>query len=48
MRKHDVLRRGGVKYVIIDFGSSRESIRPFARGVMPGFADEPVFTLAGK
>jgi hypothetical protein len=34
------LRRGGVEYVIINFGGSRENIRRFAREIMPAFADE--------
>jgi alkanesulfonate monooxygenase SsuD/methylene tetrahydromethanopterin reductase-like flavin-dependent oxidoreductase (luciferase family) len=41
MRKLDALRRGGVEYVIINFGGSRENIRRFARDIMPVFADEP-------
>jgi alkanesulfonate monooxygenase SsuD/methylene tetrahydromethanopterin reductase-like flavin-dependent oxidoreductase (luciferase family) len=48
MRKLDALRRGGVEYVIINFGGSRENIRRFAREIMPVFADEPAFALAGK
>ena len=32
---------GGVEYVIINFGGSREHIRRFAREIMPAFADEP-------
>jgi len=34
--------------VIINFGGSRENIRRFAREIMPAFADEPAFALAGK
>jgi alkanesulfonate monooxygenase SsuD/methylene tetrahydromethanopterin reductase-like flavin-dependent oxidoreductase (luciferase family) len=41
MRKLDSLRRGGVEYVIINFGGSRENIRRFARDIMPAFADAP-------
>ena len=41
MRKLDALRRGGVEYVIINFGGSRENIRRFARDIMPAFADAP-------
>jgi alkanesulfonate monooxygenase SsuD/methylene tetrahydromethanopterin reductase-like flavin-dependent oxidoreductase (luciferase family) len=40
------LRRGGVEYVIINFGGSRENIRRFAREVMPVFADAPVAAAA--
>ena len=32
------LRAGGVEYVIINFGGSRENIRRFAREIMPAFA----------
>jgi alkanesulfonate monooxygenase SsuD/methylene tetrahydromethanopterin reductase-like flavin-dependent oxidoreductase (luciferase family) len=48
MRKLEKLRAGGVEYVIINFGGSRENIRRFAREIMPAFADEPAFALAGK
>jgi alkanesulfonate monooxygenase SsuD/methylene tetrahydromethanopterin reductase-like flavin-dependent oxidoreductase (luciferase family) len=48
MRKLERLRMGGVEYVIINFGGSRENIRRFARDIMPAFADEPAFALAGK
>jgi alkanesulfonate monooxygenase SsuD/methylene tetrahydromethanopterin reductase-like flavin-dependent oxidoreductase (luciferase family) len=48
MRKLDALRQGGVEYVIINFGGSRENIRRFARDIMPAFADQPAFALAGK
>jgi alkanesulfonate monooxygenase SsuD/methylene tetrahydromethanopterin reductase-like flavin-dependent oxidoreductase (luciferase family) len=41
MRKLDALRQGGVEYVIINFGGSRENIRRFARDIMPAFAAEP-------
>ena len=41
MRKLERLRAGGVEYVIINFGGSRENIRRFAREIMPAFADEP-------
>ncbi len=47
-RKLEALRQGGVEYVIINFGGSRENIRRFAREVMPAFADQPAFALAGK
>lgn len=48
MRKLEALREGGVEYVIINFGGSRENIRRFARDIMPAFTDEPAFALAGK
>jgi alkanesulfonate monooxygenase SsuD/methylene tetrahydromethanopterin reductase-like flavin-dependent oxidoreductase (luciferase family) len=48
MRKLERLRDGGVEYVIINFGGSRENIRRFARDIMPAFSDEPAFALAGK
>ena len=48
MRKLEALRAGGVEYVIINFGGSRENIRRFAREIMPAFSDEPAFALAGK
>jgi alkanesulfonate monooxygenase SsuD/methylene tetrahydromethanopterin reductase-like flavin-dependent oxidoreductase (luciferase family) len=49
MRKLEELRAGGVEYVIINFGGSRENIRRFAREIMPAFADEPAaLALAGK
>jgi alkanesulfonate monooxygenase SsuD/methylene tetrahydromethanopterin reductase-like flavin-dependent oxidoreductase (luciferase family) len=48
MRKLDKLRAGGVEYVIINFGGSRENIRRFAREIMPAFADETALALAGK
>ena len=41
MRKLQTLRSGGVEYVIINFGGSRENIRRFAREMMPAFAVEP-------
>src|SRR6266478_8517569 len=40
MRKLDALRQGGVEYVIINFGGSRENVRRFARDIMPTFAGE--------
>jgi len=43
------LRRGGVEYIIINFGGSREQIRRFARDIMPAFAGEsPMQVLAAK
>jgi alkanesulfonate monooxygenase SsuD/methylene tetrahydromethanopterin reductase-like flavin-dependent oxidoreductase (luciferase family) len=41
MRKLERLQKGGVDYVIINFGGSREQIRRFARDIMPAFAGEP-------
>jgi alkanesulfonate monooxygenase SsuD/methylene tetrahydromethanopterin reductase-like flavin-dependent oxidoreductase (luciferase family) len=46
--KLERLRAGGVEYVIINFGGSRENIRRFAREIMPAFSDEPAYALAGK
>jgi len=34
------LQKGGVEYIIINFGGSREQIRRFARDIMPAFAGE--------
>jgi alkanesulfonate monooxygenase SsuD/methylene tetrahydromethanopterin reductase-like flavin-dependent oxidoreductase (luciferase family) len=49
VRKLEKLRDGGVEYVIINFGGSRENIRRFARDIMPAFAGEPqVDILAAK
>jgi alkanesulfonate monooxygenase SsuD/methylene tetrahydromethanopterin reductase-like flavin-dependent oxidoreductase (luciferase family) len=48
MRKLEKLQKGGVEYVIINFGGSRENIRRFARDIMPAFADQSAFALAGK
>src|ERR1700737_2766040 len=49
MRKLDALRQGGVEYVIINFGGSRDNIRRFARDIMPAFADGPQpLALAGQ
>ena len=48
MRKLERLRKGGVEYVIINFGGSRDNIRRFARDIMPAFTDQPAFALAGK
>jgi alkanesulfonate monooxygenase SsuD/methylene tetrahydromethanopterin reductase-like flavin-dependent oxidoreductase (luciferase family) len=45
--KLDALRKGGVQYVIINFGGSRENIRRFAREIMPAFAGEDALALAG-
>src|ERR1700739_5013060 len=46
VRKLETLRSGGVEYVIINFGGSRENIRRFAREIMPAFSDEPAFALS--
>jgi len=48
MRKLERLRAGGIEYVIINFGGSRENIRRFAREIMPAFSDEPALAFAGK
>src|SRR4029077_17317948 len=48
MHKLERLQKGGVEYVIINFGGSREQIRRFARDIMPAFADEPALALAGQ
>ena len=45
--KLERLRKGGVEYVIINFGGSRENIRRFAREIMPAFTDTPALALAG-
>ncbi|HEX3862618.1 MAG TPA: LLM class flavin-dependent oxidoreductase [Stellaceae bacterium] len=47
-RKLEKLRAGGVEYVVINFGGSRENIRRFARDVMPAFANEPPLSIAAK
>src|SRR5712691_2480916 len=47
-RKLEALRAGGVEYVIVNFGGSRENIRRFARDIMPAFADEPCIAAAAK
>jgi hypothetical protein len=43
-----LVRQGGVDYVIINSGGSRDNICRFAREIMPAFSDEPAFALAGK
>jgi len=40
-RKLENLRVGGVEYVLINFGGSRDNIRRFARDIMPAFLDDP-------
>jgi alkanesulfonate monooxygenase SsuD/methylene tetrahydromethanopterin reductase-like flavin-dependent oxidoreductase (luciferase family) len=47
-RKLEVLQKGGVEYVIVNFGGSRENIRRFAREIMPAFADRPPLVAAAK
>src|SRR5216683_355989 len=47
-RKLEALRAGGVEYVIVNFGGSRENIRRFARDIMPAFADPPRIAAAAK
>ena len=42
------LRAGGVEYVMINFGGSRDNIRRFARDIMPAFAGEPMVAAAAK
>lgn len=39
--KLEALRAAGVEYVILSTGGSRESLRRFAREIMPVFADRP-------
>jgi alkanesulfonate monooxygenase SsuD/methylene tetrahydromethanopterin reductase-like flavin-dependent oxidoreductase (luciferase family) len=48
MRKLERLQKGGVEYVIINFGGSRENIRRFAREIMPALAGERQLALAGQ
>jgi len=45
-QKLEALRAGGVEYVIVNFGGSRDNIRRFARDIMPAFADQPLLTAA--
>jgi alkanesulfonate monooxygenase SsuD/methylene tetrahydromethanopterin reductase-like flavin-dependent oxidoreductase (luciferase family) len=47
-RKLEALRAGGVEYVIVNFGGSRQNIRRFARDVMPAFADTRPVAVAAK
>jgi alkanesulfonate monooxygenase SsuD/methylene tetrahydromethanopterin reductase-like flavin-dependent oxidoreductase (luciferase family) len=47
-RKLEALQAGGVEYVIVNFGGSRDNIRRFAREIMPAFADEPRIAAAAK
>jgi len=46
--KLEALHAGGVEYVIVNFGGSRENIRRFARDIMPAFADPPRLVAAAK
>jgi alkanesulfonate monooxygenase SsuD/methylene tetrahydromethanopterin reductase-like flavin-dependent oxidoreductase (luciferase family) len=46
--KLEALRDGGVEFVMINFGGSRQNIRRFAREVMPHFAGEPRLADAAK
>jgi alkanesulfonate monooxygenase SsuD/methylene tetrahydromethanopterin reductase-like flavin-dependent oxidoreductase (luciferase family) len=45
-RKLEALRAGGVEYVMINFGGSRDNIRRFARDIMPAFAGERIAAAA--
>src|SRR5579864_8777298 len=47
-RRLEALQKGGVEYVIVNFGGSRENIRRFAREIMPAFADQPRLAAAAK
>jgi alkanesulfonate monooxygenase SsuD/methylene tetrahydromethanopterin reductase-like flavin-dependent oxidoreductase (luciferase family) len=47
-RKFEALRKGGVEYVIVNFGGSIANIRRFARDIMPAFADQPRLAAAAK
>ena len=46
--KLEALRDGGAEYVIVNFGGSIKNIRPFAREIMPHFADKPRLADAAK
>jgi alkanesulfonate monooxygenase SsuD/methylene tetrahydromethanopterin reductase-like flavin-dependent oxidoreductase (luciferase family) len=48
VRKLEALHAGGVEYVLINFGGSRDNIRRFARDIMPVFADPPRLAAAAK
>ena len=48
IEKIEALRAGGVEYLLINFGRSRDNIRRFAREVMPVFADAPPYEAAAK
>jgi alkanesulfonate monooxygenase SsuD/methylene tetrahydromethanopterin reductase-like flavin-dependent oxidoreductase (luciferase family) len=47
-RKLEALEKGGVEYVIVNFGGSIANIRRFARDIMPAFADRPQIAAAAK
>jgi alkanesulfonate monooxygenase SsuD/methylene tetrahydromethanopterin reductase-like flavin-dependent oxidoreductase (luciferase family) len=47
-RKLEDLQEGGVEYVLINFGGSRDNIRRFAREIMPAFADPPKHAVAAN
>jgi alkanesulfonate monooxygenase SsuD/methylene tetrahydromethanopterin reductase-like flavin-dependent oxidoreductase (luciferase family) len=47
-RKLEALQAGGVAYVMINFGGSRENIRRFARDIMPAFAGKLAVAAAAK
>jgi alkanesulfonate monooxygenase SsuD/methylene tetrahydromethanopterin reductase-like flavin-dependent oxidoreductase (luciferase family) len=47
-RKLEALQAGGVEYVMINFGGSRDNIRRFARDIMPAFAGEPAVAAAAN
>jgi alkanesulfonate monooxygenase SsuD/methylene tetrahydromethanopterin reductase-like flavin-dependent oxidoreductase (luciferase family) len=46
--KLETLRAGGVEYVLVNFGGSRDNIRRFARDIMPAFGGEPRPAIAAK
>jgi alkanesulfonate monooxygenase SsuD/methylene tetrahydromethanopterin reductase-like flavin-dependent oxidoreductase (luciferase family) len=46
--KLDALRRAGVEYVIMNCSGSRESLRRFAREIMPIFSDQPEKSQAAR
>ncbi len=45
-KKLEALRAGGVEYVMINFGGSRDNIRRFAGDIMPAFAGAPIAAAA--
>jgi alkanesulfonate monooxygenase SsuD/methylene tetrahydromethanopterin reductase-like flavin-dependent oxidoreductase (luciferase family) len=47
-RKLEALRAGGVEYVMINFGGSRDNIRRFARDIMPAFTGGPPLAAAAQ
>jgi alkanesulfonate monooxygenase SsuD/methylene tetrahydromethanopterin reductase-like flavin-dependent oxidoreductase (luciferase family) len=42
--KLDALRRAGVEYVVMNCGGSRDSLRRFAREIMPVFSEQAADT----